>query len=36
MADVATRAGVSVMTVSRVLNGFPGVADGRGPGSRTR
>jgi DNA-binding LacI/PurR family transcriptional regulator len=28
MADVATRAGVSVMTVSRVLNGFPGVADG--------
>ena len=28
MADVAARAGVSVMTVSRVLNGFPGVADG--------
>ena len=27
MADVAERAGVSVMTVSRVLNGFPGVAD---------
>jgi DNA-binding LacI/PurR family transcriptional regulator len=27
MADVASRAGVSVMTVSRVLNGFPGVAD---------
>ncbi len=27
MADVAGRAGVSVMTVSRVLNGFPGVAD---------
>jgi DNA-binding LacI/PurR family transcriptional regulator len=27
MADVATQAGVSVMTVSRVLNGFPGVAD---------
>jgi DNA-binding LacI/PurR family transcriptional regulator len=27
MADVAARAGVSVMTVSRVLNGFPGVAD---------
>jgi DNA-binding LacI/PurR family transcriptional regulator len=27
MADVATRAGVSVMTVSRVLNGFPGVAE---------
>jgi DNA-binding LacI/PurR family transcriptional regulator len=26
MADVAARAGVSVMTVSRVLNGFPGVA----------
>jgi DNA-binding LacI/PurR family transcriptional regulator len=28
MADVAARAGVSVMTVSRVLNGFPGVAGG--------
>jgi DNA-binding LacI/PurR family transcriptional regulator len=28
MADVAAHAGVSVMTVSRVLNGFPGVADG--------
>jgi DNA-binding LacI/PurR family transcriptional regulator len=27
MADVAARAGVSVMTVSRVLNGFPGVAE---------
>jgi DNA-binding LacI/PurR family transcriptional regulator len=27
MADVASRAGVSVMTVSRVLNDFPGVAD---------
>jgi DNA-binding LacI/PurR family transcriptional regulator len=27
MADVAARAGVSVMTVSRVLNGFAGVAD---------
>jgi DNA-binding LacI/PurR family transcriptional regulator len=27
MADVAARAGVSVMTVSRVLNGFTGVAD---------
>ena len=27
MADVAAQAGVSVMTVSRVLNGFPGVAD---------
>src|SRR5580698_3066665 len=26
MADVAAQAGVSVMTVSRVLNGFPGVA----------
>jgi DNA-binding LacI/PurR family transcriptional regulator len=25
MADVAERAGVSVMTVSRVMNGFPGV-----------
>jgi DNA-binding LacI/PurR family transcriptional regulator len=28
MADVAAQAGVSVMTVSRVLNGFPGVAAG--------
>ena len=27
MADVAAQAGVSVMTVSRVLNGFAGVAD---------
>jgi DNA-binding LacI/PurR family transcriptional regulator len=27
MADVAARAGVSVMTVSRVMNGFEGVAD---------
>jgi DNA-binding LacI/PurR family transcriptional regulator len=27
MADVASKAGVSVMTVSRVLNDFPGVAD---------
>jgi DNA-binding LacI/PurR family transcriptional regulator len=27
MADVASRAGVSVMTVSRVLNDFPGVAE---------
>ena len=27
MADVAAQAGVSVMTVSRVLNGFPGVAE---------
>ncbi len=27
MADVAARGGVSVMTVSRVLNGFDGVAD---------
>jgi DNA-binding LacI/PurR family transcriptional regulator len=27
MADVAARAGVSVMTVSRVLNGFDGVAE---------
>jgi DNA-binding LacI/PurR family transcriptional regulator len=27
MADVAARAGVSVMTVSRVLNDFPGVAE---------
>ena len=27
MADVAAEAGVSVMTVSRVLNDFPGVAD---------
>ena len=32
IADVAERAGVSAMTVSRVLNGFPGVADG----TRTR
>jgi len=32
MADVAARAGVSVMTVSRVLNGFPGVA----PATRRR
>ena len=28
IADVAREAGVSAMTVSRVLNGFPGVADG--------
>ena len=27
MADVAAQAGVSVMTVSRVLNGFTGVTD---------
>ncbi len=27
MADVAAEAGVSVMTVSRVLNGYPGVAE---------
>jgi DNA-binding LacI/PurR family transcriptional regulator len=27
MADVAAQAGVSVMTVSRVLNGFPGVTE---------
>jgi len=27
MADVAVRAGVSVMTVSRVLNGFSGVTE---------
>ena len=27
MADVAAQAGVSVMTVSRVLNGFAGVAE---------
>jgi DNA-binding LacI/PurR family transcriptional regulator len=27
LADVAERAGVSAMTVSRVLNGYPGVAD---------
>ena len=32
ISDVAERAGVSAMTVSRVLNGFPGVADG----TRTR
>ena len=43
MADVAAEAGVSVMTVSRVLNDFPGVADetrhrvdGRLPHSATR
>ena len=30
MADVAQQAGVSVMTVSRVLNGFPGVAETTG------
>jgi LacI family transcriptional regulator len=27
MADVAAQVGISVMTVSRVLNGFPGVTD---------
>src|SRR4051812_43384686 len=32
MADVAERAGVSIMTVSRVLNGFTGVA----PATRQR